>query len=377
LAALWHSKFLAPKISVELWRMWSSDGFSMDAELGIRDFSCHPKFGWIGKFLPRLARKVYLESAIATALLDDPPKIVHLQNPSPAVEFGKIARLCQKNGIKVVASTHGFQEMFDPQYGWKIGLSGPLHRAFKNVDAFLLGFPEQKSLLASKGVPEEKLFLVPNGIEPFYTEPPSDSEVSDLLRKLHLDRHSPLLLFMGNHTVNKGIGTLMRLAECLSTPATIVVGGKLLEGEPQKWLGSISCAPGVKIVFTDFLSKAEQRVLYHESTLFVFPSISETLPLAVLEAMGAGLPVVAFDTGGVSFELANHSGVVVPIDDFDGFLAGIEKLLADPDARELCSRNSIQRQREFFSWDELASKTMDVYRQLVVPQSQNRSSCEP
>jgi alpha-maltose-1-phosphate synthase len=106
-------------------------------------------------------------------------------------------------------------------------------------------------------------------------------------------------------------------------------------------------------------------VLYHISKLFLFPSISETLPLSILEAMGAGLPVIAYDIGGVSYQLADNSGVVLPLHDFSAFFNAVEKLLNDQTAHQKISENSKIRQQEIFSWDKLADKTIEVYRQLM------------
>jgi alpha-maltose-1-phosphate synthase len=374
LAAQWHSQYMASKISLELWRMWDKDETIYLDNLTIRNFLSRIKFGSIGKSLPMLAQKVLLESEISNALMSKPPKIVHIQNPAPGFEFEKIARLCKKAGTKVVVSTHGFQEIFDPQYGYdkfyhKIGwnetLVKPLQKAFANVDAFLLGFPEQKELLISKGVPIEKLHLVPNGIDPYYIQPPTQQEISETVQKFSLDLDLPILLFMGNHTLNKGIDTLMKVAANLTTPVTVVVGGKLLKDEPQKWLSAYPSAPNIKVVFTDYLSVAEQRVLYHISRIFLFPSVSETLPLAILEAMGAGLPVVAYNVGGISYELAENAGIVVPLKNFSAFFDAVQYLLNDSIACQEISCNAKLRQKEIFSWDILADKTVEIYRQLI------------
>jgi alpha-maltose-1-phosphate synthase len=374
LAAQWHSQYMAAKIPLELWRMWDKDETVSIDRLTVRNFTCQPSFGKLGNYLPKLAQKVLLASDIPKALAANPPKIVHIQNPAPGLEFEKIARQCQQLGTKVVASTHGFQEMFDPQYGydkfyhkygWNELLVKPLQRAFAHVDAFLLGYPQQKELLLSKGVSEDKLHLVPNGIDPFYAQPPTEAEKLQTIEKFGLNSDIPILLFMGNHTLNKGIGTLMKVAANLSSPATIVVGGKLLKDEPEKWLTEFDFPPYVKVVFTDFLSVSEQRSLYHISRLFLFPSISETLPLAILEAMGAGLPVIACDVGGISYQLADNAGVVVPLNNFAAFLQAVQTLLDDRSACDRISERSKARQQTIFDWEKLADKTIEIYEQLV------------
>jgi glycosyltransferase involved in cell wall biosynthesis len=374
LAAQWHSWFMAKQIPLSLWRMWDKNETKVMDQLTIRNFAARPKFGALGHYLPNLAKKTLLESDIANALSENNPKIVHLQNPSPAIEFEKIAKRCRHTGSKLVVSTHGFQEIFDPHYGfdkwhqkigWNLLLRKPLHRSFKHVDAFLIGFPQQREFLAKLGVPDHKMHLVPNGIDPFFDQKPTAEERRHVKDKFGLTEDTPVLLFMGNHTMNKGLGTLIKLAATLTTPATVVVGGKLLKDEPEKWLQDVILPPHVRVVFTDFLSVAEQRALYHVSNVFAFPSISETLPLVVLEAMAAGLPTVAFDTGGISYQLADGAGFAVPLNDFNAFKIAVEKLLAKPKLHAQISAASKARQAELFSWQALADKTIAVYRQLL------------
>jgi alpha-maltose-1-phosphate synthase len=374
LAAQWHSWFMAKKINLELWRMWDQDQVHDLDGLRIRNFESRVKFGALGKSLPRLAIKTLLESDIPQTLRKLKPKIVHLQNPSPSIEFEKIARLCQQQGTKVVASTHGFQEMFEPQYGfdalhqrigWDLLLRKPLHRAFEHVDAFLLGFPKQREFLARRGVPDQKMHLVPNGIDPTFAQASSSADVPNVKAKFGLVDKDPVLLFMGNHTPNKGLGTLIKLAQSMDRPATFVVGGKLLPGEPGKWLDGVILPQGVRVVFTGFLTVEEQRALYHAATIFIFPSISETLPLVVLEAMAAGLPTVAFDTGGVSFQLENGAGIAAPLQNFDALRNAVLQILNDDLLRASMSKAAQKRQRDIFRWDILADKTIDIYKQLA------------
>ena len=374
LAAQLHSQHMAEHLPVELWRMWDKPGSEQLGKLPVRNFPCRVKYGAIGRQLPMLAKKVLLESDIPSMLRRQRPRIVHLQNPSPALEFERIARLCRAMGSKVVASTHGFQEIFDPKYGfdklhhkigWRMLLSGPLQRAFDFVDAFLIGFPAQEAFLNRLGVPSHKMHLVPNGIDPAFKSDPDPDEIRKTAQKFGLTSGSPVLLFMGNHTHNKGLGMLMELAATLPVPATVVVGGKLLSGEPEKWTGGLKLPPHVKILFTDFLSVPEQRSLYHLAKVFVFPSISETLPLVVLEAMAAGLPTVAFDVGGISYQLEEGAGIAVPLGDFSRFRSEVLSLLADEGKHRRTGQAARARQAELFTWDIVAQKTMQVYQGLL------------
>lgn len=372
-AAEWHSRFMADKFPLELWRMWDKcEEFYIDG-LKIRNYITIVKFGTVGKLLPKKLKAFFLDSIILKDILAVHPDIVHLQNPLPGLAFEKIARKSSEAGIKVVASTHGFFEVMNPNYGlptyqkwaWEKGITQPITRALNYVDAILSGYPNEKQMLMQLGVPEDKIHLVPNGINPFFLTPPSKEECTAVLKKFSISQEKPILLFIGNHTGNKGLDTVIKVASCLSEPATVVIGGKLLfPEEPLQWRQNIPPANNIDVIFTDFLTLTEQRALYNLSTILLFPSLADTLPLTILEAMAIGLPVIAYDTGGISYQLDNNAGIVVKQKDFEKFYAAIKLLLNNPNIREEIIINAKKRRAELFSWEIAANSTLDIYEKI-------------
>ena len=373
-AAEWHARFMASKFPIELWRMWDkNEEFYID-ELKIKNYTTTTKLGAVDKILPKKLRAFFLDSAILEDVLAIRPDIVHLQNPLPGLAFERIARKSSAAGIKVVASTHGFFEVMNPNYGlpvyqkwaWNKGITQPITRALNYVDAILSGYPNEKQMLIERGVPETKIHLVPNGINPFFLTSPLTEECTAVLEKFRISQAKPILLFIGNHTGNKGLDTVIRVASCLSQPATVVIGGKLLSPEePLEWRQKIPPANNVDIIFTDFLTLTEQRALYKLSTILLFPSLADTLPLTILEAMASGLPVIAYDTGGISYQLANSSGIVIKHGNFHEFHESVQMMLDDQKLREKISENAKKRQEQFFSWHIAADKTLDIYKKML------------
>ena len=105
--------------------------------------------------------------------------------------------------------------------------------------------------------------------------------------------------------------------------------------------------------------------------VFVLPSLSEGLPLALLEAMFAGCPIVASDVGDVADALADgESGVLVQAGDPRALAAAIDGLLRNQErARELGQR---ARRRAAAEYDvsQMVRRYVDVYEELL-----ERSSC--
>lgn len=374
IAAEWHSRFLAEFVNIELWRMWDADSTALLNNLSVHNYNNKLPIPLITRLLPRRAQALLLTSEIVSQILKVRPKIVHLQNPIPALEFERIAKVCQQNGIRVVTSTHGFYEVFHPnynwkwyeEYGWQKWIIKPIERSFKHIDAFLSGYPAEKQILLKKGVPENKIHLVPNGINPYFEQSPTTREYRTVLDKFGISQDQPILLFIGNHTKNKGLDTVLEVAANLQSPATVVIGGKLLSpNEPEERLAQIPSKYSAHIIFTDYLTEVEQRALYHMAKLLLFPSLADTLPLTILEAMACGLPVVAYETGGISYQLANQSGVFVPQGDQQAFIKAVEHLLSASYDCAVIKANAKKRQRQLFSWELAAKKTVKVYDSLL------------
>jgi glycosyltransferase involved in cell wall biosynthesis len=99
--------------------------------------------------------------------------------------------------------------------------------------------------------------------------------------------------------------------------------------------------------------------------LFVSASWAESFPYSILEAMAAGLAVVATDVGGCG-EAVEHgvTGLLVPPRDPAALGAAIGALLADPARRQELGAAGRRRQRERFTLERMVEGTLQVYREL-------------
>jgi glycosyltransferase involved in cell wall biosynthesis len=135
-------------------------------------------------------------------------------------------------------------------------------------------------------------------------------------------REGPLrVLFVGNDVERKGLGTLTEAVGRLGGEATldVVSGDEIPEREFVHVHRGISTG-------TD-----ELRERYIEADVLALPTRADAVPWAVLEAMAAGLPVVASDVGAVG-ELLGGTGELVPPEDADALAAALRRLL-DPARR--------------------------------------------
>jgi starch synthase len=127
------------------------------------------------------------------------------------------------------------------------------------------------------------------------------------------------------------------------------------------------------------MSRPELIAVLSAATVFACPSIYEPLGIVNLEAMACGTPVVATATGGIP-EVVVHeqTGLLVPIEQvMDGsgkpldeakFVSDLAAALNTAlESRDLASFGAAGRKRveDHFSWDSIAERTLDVYRQAI------------
>lgn len=103
-----------------------------------------------------------------------------------------------------------------------------------------------------------------------------------------------------------------------------------------------------------------------EMDLFVLPSLSEGLPMVILEAMAAGVPVVATDVGGISEAIRSRvDGLLVPAQDPNSLAEAIKTLLNDAQLWTSCRVSAHKRQTDQFSDKHMASEVAKTYSQLL------------
>ena len=102
-------------------------------------------------------------------------------------------------------------------------------------------------------------------------------------------------------------------------------------------------------------------------TLFVSAARSEPFGLAIVEAMAAGLPIIAAASEGAMEIIEDgFSGKLVPLDDPEAMAQAINELLDDPLERSRLSRNAMLAARERYSLARMASDTERVYREVLL-----------
>lgn len=217
-------------------------------------------------------------------------------------------------------------------------------KEIESADLLICPADYGKNNLMGLGVPEEKIAVVPFGI---------NVSAYDCERQEY-KRDRPLrILFAGNVNLNKGIQYLYEALTMLSSPQISVRAvGSINIKEPYRTRLS------ERMEMTGFVPANEMREHYRWADLFVFPSITEGSAAVVYEALASGLPVVTTPNAG-SVVRDGLEGFIVPIRDATALAERINQLSNDP---ELLGKMAIQaRQRAAdFTWDKYGERLAEA-----------------
>ncbi len=218
-------------------------------------------------------------------------------------------------------------------------------------------------LISLYPVAENKVTVIPGGIDDSFREPITDDELLRIRYRFHLPEK--YILTVGTWEPRKNLVRLLQTWHALRTNDR-VGGYKLLMVGMKGWLcGEIeqqfrSQAGQRGVMAIGYVPRTALPAIYRGASAFVFPSLYEGQGLPPLEAMASGIPVAASRTGSLPEVLGDAALYFDPLDHRD-MSGAIEALLTRKElADEL--REKGKRQSKDFTWVRAAEKTMEVYR---------------
>jgi glycosyltransferase involved in cell wall biosynthesis len=144
------------------------------------------------------------------------------------------------------------------------------------------------------------------------------------------------------------------------------------EGEKRTELEGIARRLGIAdyVVFHGWKNYKDSAAILARCYALVFPSLRECGGAVVMEAMSAGVPVIAADWGGPADYVGNDgAGMLVKPDTKDGFVKGLTeamtKLAADPQLMLQMSAAARDRAKREFQWDSRVDALIEIYRQVL------------
>jgi glycosyltransferase involved in cell wall biosynthesis len=221
------------------------------------------------------------------------------------------------------------------------------------VDAFLAIGTPQRAFAEHFGVPPERIFLTPYGVDnDFFAigAAAHRAERTARLTGLGLDATAPVVLYAAKLIERKRPGDLLdayaRLRDRGVQASLLVVG----DGPLKASLNLRALALGLEgIRFLGFQNQSEILAWYGISDVFALPSAEEAWGLVVNEAMCAGLPVIATRETGSSYDLVQPgvTGFTYLAGDVRSLTDHLTTLCADRDLRQRMGRASLERIRKW------------------------------
>ena len=116
------------------------------------------------------------------------------------------------------------------------------------------------------------------------------------------------------------------------------------------------------VVFLGLVPHEDLPAIYRMADLFLFPSKYESCPVALLEAMACGCPVVSSPVGGIP-EVAGDAAILVDPNDPEAIAEAVYRVLTDEQLRQELSRRSLE-QSKHFTWEKCARETLALFESV-------------
>jgi glycosyltransferase involved in cell wall biosynthesis len=266
----------------------------------------------------------------------------------------------------VVMTVHGFPPAFGPGERLRNAAYAPVVRhVLQRVDeTVVLGPSEGRRLRERYSADEDAIRVVPNGIHPESYDVPPEA-VDRFQADQELDPDTPTLLAVGRLIDWKNPDVLVEaVVEGLPEREldVLVIGG----GEPST-RAALRRRADDRFRFRSGLPFEELKAAYHAADLFVHLSESEGLSTVTLEAMNAGLPVVATPPGALADVLVDgRTGSVLSMPPTPEDVArALSHYLDAPDKRAAIGKHNRAYVREQFDWADVAAAIESTYRRLA------------
>jgi len=255
--------------------------------------------------------------------------------PAAAVA-GVPVRIGSRRGIRSPADVRGLLLLQRAGYMWA-------HRIVANSRA-------AASRLREEGVPQRKITVIPNGLN-LDAFPPAPQRT-----------HRRVVVAVANLRRGKGLETLLRAAALVlphhPDARFKFVGGGALRSSLEAEAAALGIAGSV-----DFLGSQDDvgRIL-QEGDIFACPSHMEAFPNVVMEAMAAGLPIVASKVGGIPELIAHGSnGMLVPPGAAEPLAATIVRLMDDAGLATALGAEARRAVAAGYSFDRMTASMEQLY----------------
>jgi glycosyltransferase involved in cell wall biosynthesis len=281
---------------------------------------------------------------------------------------------------RLVITVHDLSDILTPPSGAaKSVQAGRLYfakRALARADRiFAVSDSSKRELARSFSVPEDKITVCYNAVDPRFLDEPLPPDGDLILERYAVN--SPYVLYAGNIKPQKNLPRLIEAfavakAELSGYPALaqlkLLVIGEALTHHADLRNAVVRARVREDVRFLGFVPRPVLRIFYSRAQAFLFPSLYEGFGLPPLEAMAHGTPVLTSNVSSLP-EVFHGAAVLVNPDNVFEIARGIRQILTDQELRKKLVRGGYERVRTF-SWQRAAQLVRESYDSVVMANRQ-------
>ena len=283
-------------------------------------------------------------------------QLLHTHSPRALLIARVASALC---GVPIVHHVHGntSSEVADRRFtrlsAWAERKSLPAAAAVVAVS------PSVADYLRDQGVPAQRLHVVPNGVP---TRP--------YLAECNGRTTAWTLGFIALLRPRKGLETLLEAATLLRSrglATRLRIVGRFETSEYEHAIHRLAEQLGLASVIDWRGFQQRVNAELDQMDLLVFPSIlPEGMPMVLLEAMAAGVPIIASRVKGITDVVHDREdGLLVPPGDATALAEAIAEMIGDATLRSRLRATAFNRQRDYFSDASMAAAVANIYRKVL------------
>lgn len=310
---------------------------------------------------------------IAKLIIKIKPNIIHL-NSSKISILGSIATLISKLLIvncklSIVYTVHGWV-FNEPMPKWKKIFYTCAEKWTARFKDKIICINELDYNIAKNKfkIPEKKLTLIHHGIKPinFLSRENAREKLISIINNSTFDiQYSTILLgSIGNLYKTKGYEYLIKAFKILISnfqfPISLVIIGEGRERENlEKLIKKYNLEKN--IILTGKIKNASE--LLNAFNIYVCSSVKEGFPYSILEAMGAGLPIISSNVGGIPEMIEDkESGLLIEPADPEKLANKIKYLMKNKETEKTMGENAKLKIEEEFKLSKMIEETKEIYK---------------
>lgn len=273
-------------------------------------------------------------------------EIVHCQSPIGGVIARLACKGARKKGTKVIYVAHGFHFYKGASLkNWF--LFYPIEKYCARYTDCLVTINQEDYRIAKKKMSKAKSVEYIPGV----------GSKTENIKSLTFDKQSKrhefgiqpdttILLIVGEFIKRKNHEAVIRAFATSNLKDTVLLlcGRGILENELKKLVADLNLSE--KVIFTGYRKDIDEIV--NIADVFLFPSFQEGLPISVIEAMAAGLPILCSDIRGNNDLITQgEGGYLFPPTDLFGIQQAMQKLVENVDLREAMGRKNQENVKQY------------------------------